>query len=141
MSNFSQDQGNQGIARPACRMREQANPQIDAEIAEKGHLWMETRKLNAMSWQTWKTRIAREWLWFIFTVAGSSLLWYLVSCFFTEFWETQKIILLRLLSPEGGCVIKGRFEVIACLDVLTLMFVYILRFTAWSKRQIKYGMK
>ena len=100
-----------------------------------------SRKLNAMSWQTWKTRIAREWLWFIFTVAGSSLLWYLVYCFFTEFWESLKIILLRLLSPEGGCVIKGRFEVIACLDVLSLMFVYILRFTAWSKRQIKYGMK
>jgi len=99
------------------------------------HFWMETRKLNAMSWQTWKTRIAREWLWFIFTVAGSSLLWYLVSCFFTEFWESLKIILLRLLSPEGGCVIKGRYEVIACLDVLSLMFVYILRFTAWSKRQ------
>ena len=102
---------------------------------------METRKLNTMSWERWKTRIAREWLWFIFTVAGSSLLWYLVSCFFTEFWETLKIILLRLLSPEGGCVIKGRFEVIACLDVLSLMFVYILRFTAWSKRQIRYGMK
>jgi len=43
MSNFSQDQGNQGIVRPAYRMREQANPQIDADIAEKGHLWMETR--------------------------------------------------------------------------------------------------
>jgi hypothetical protein len=43
MSNFSQDQGKQGIARSACRMREQANPQIDADIAEKGHLWMETR--------------------------------------------------------------------------------------------------
>ena len=102
---------------------------------------MDTRKLNAMSRQRWKARIAREWLWFIFTVAGSSLLWYLVSCFFTEFWEILKISLLRLLSPEGGYVIKGRFEVIACLDVLTLMFVYILRFTAWSKRQIKYGMK
>ena len=98
---------------------------------------MDTRKLSAMIWQKWKTRIAREWLWFIFTVAGSSILWYLVSCFFTEFWETLKIIMLRLLSPEGGWVIKGRFEVIAGLDVLTLMFVYILRFTAWSKRQIK----
>ena len=41
MSNFSQDQGDQGIARPAY-MREQADPQIDADIAEKGHLWMET---------------------------------------------------------------------------------------------------
>jgi hypothetical protein len=44
MCNFSQDQENQGIARPACRMREQANPQIDADIAEKGHLWMETNE-------------------------------------------------------------------------------------------------
>jgi hypothetical protein len=43
MINFSQDQGSQGIARPACMMREQANPQIDADIVEKGHLWMETR--------------------------------------------------------------------------------------------------
>jgi len=42
MSNFSQDQENQGIARPACRRREQVTPQIDADIAEKGHLWMET---------------------------------------------------------------------------------------------------
>jgi hypothetical protein len=32
---------NQGIVRPAY-MREQANPQIDADIAEKGHFWMET---------------------------------------------------------------------------------------------------
>jgi hypothetical protein len=39
----AQDQGSQGIARPACMMREQANPQIDADIVEKGHLWMETR--------------------------------------------------------------------------------------------------
>jgi hypothetical protein len=38
----AQDQGNQGIVRPACRRREQANPQIDEDIAEKGHLWMET---------------------------------------------------------------------------------------------------
>ena len=42
MSNFSQDQGNQGIARPAYSRREQANSQIDADIAEKGYLWMET---------------------------------------------------------------------------------------------------
>jgi len=35
MSNFLQDQGNQGIARPVYR-REQANPQIDAEIAASG---------------------------------------------------------------------------------------------------------
>jgi hypothetical protein len=41
MSNFSQDQGKQGVARPAF-WREQANPQIDADIAEKGHLWMKT---------------------------------------------------------------------------------------------------
>jgi len=66
MSNFSQGQGqicriadldsyqaarkgeghgcpesNQGITRPAPR-REQVIPQIDAEIAEKGHFWMET---------------------------------------------------------------------------------------------------
>jgi hypothetical protein len=44
MRNFSQDQGNQGIARPAYRRREQANPQIDADIAEKGHFWLETKK-------------------------------------------------------------------------------------------------
>ena len=54
MSNFSQGQGNQGIMRPAPR-REQVIPQIDpreigsafhgagAEIAEKGHFWMETK--------------------------------------------------------------------------------------------------
>jgi len=41
MSNFSQGQGNQGIARPAPR-REQVIPKIDAEIAEKCHFWMET---------------------------------------------------------------------------------------------------
>ena len=66
MSNFSQGQGqfcriaefdncqvarkgeghgcpesNQGIPRPALR-REQVIPQIAAEIAEKGHFWMET---------------------------------------------------------------------------------------------------
>jgi hypothetical protein len=53
MSNFSQGQVNQGIPRPALR-REQVIPQIDpretgfafhgagAEIAEKGHFWMET---------------------------------------------------------------------------------------------------
>jgi hypothetical protein len=66
MSNFSQGQGqicriadldsyqaarkgeghggpesNQGTPRPALR-REQVISQIDAEIAEKGHLWMET---------------------------------------------------------------------------------------------------
>jgi hypothetical protein len=53
MSNFLQGQGNQGIPRPALR-REQVIPQIDpgeigaafyrpgAEIAEKGHFWMET---------------------------------------------------------------------------------------------------
>ena len=41
MCNFSQDQGNQGIPRPALR-REQVIPQIDAEIAENDHFWMET---------------------------------------------------------------------------------------------------
>jgi hypothetical protein len=42
MSNFSQGQDNQGITRPAPR-REQMIPQIGAEIAEKGHFWMETK--------------------------------------------------------------------------------------------------
>jgi hypothetical protein len=65
MSNFSQGQGNQGTLRPALR-REQVIPQIDpreigyafhpsttvptygagragAEIAEKGHFWMENK--------------------------------------------------------------------------------------------------
>jgi hypothetical protein len=41
MSNFLQDQGNQEITRPAPG-REQVIPQIDAEIVEKGHFWMET---------------------------------------------------------------------------------------------------
>ena len=41
MSNFLHGQGNQGITRPAPR-REQVIPKIDAEIAEKGHFWMET---------------------------------------------------------------------------------------------------
>ena len=69
MSNFSQGQGqfrgiaeldgwiaarkgeehgrpesNQEPPRPALR-REQVIPQIDAEIAEKGHFWMETNEL------------------------------------------------------------------------------------------------
>jgi hypothetical protein len=52
-----------------------------------------------------------------------------------------KISLLRLLSPEGGVVIRSRFEVIAYLDVLTLVFVYILRITSWCKKQIRSGMK
>jgi len=38
MRIFTQDQG---IMRPALR-REQIIPQIDAEIAKKGHFWMET---------------------------------------------------------------------------------------------------
>jgi len=38
----SQGQGNQGIMRPVGFGREQIIPQIDAEIAEKGHFWMET---------------------------------------------------------------------------------------------------
>jgi hypothetical protein len=41
MGNFSQSQGNQGIARPALQ-REQVIPQIHAEIAEKGLFWMVT---------------------------------------------------------------------------------------------------
>jgi len=41
MSNFSQDQENQGVGRPA-HGREQLSPPIDAEIAEKGHFWMDT---------------------------------------------------------------------------------------------------
>jgi len=53
ISNFLQCQGNQEITRPALR-REQVIPQIDpreigstfhgagAEIAKKGHFWMET---------------------------------------------------------------------------------------------------
>jgi len=43
MSGFSQGQGNQGIARSRAQLYvAQAIPKIDAEIAEKGHLWMET---------------------------------------------------------------------------------------------------
>jgi len=54
MSNFSQGQDNRGTPRPALR-REQVIPQIGpreicaafhgagAEIAEKGHFWMETK--------------------------------------------------------------------------------------------------
>jgi len=92
-----------------------------------------------MGWQKWKTRIAREWLWFFFTVIGSSLLWYLVSYFFPEFWTSVKVSLLRLLSPKGGVVIKSRAEVILFLDVLTIVFIYILRFTGWAKKQVRFG--
>jgi hypothetical protein len=43
MIHFSQDQGNQGIARRRTESyAAQGIPQIDAEIAEKGHFWMET---------------------------------------------------------------------------------------------------
>jgi len=42
MSSFLQDQENQGIARRRTEVRRTTIPQIDAEIAEKGHLWMET---------------------------------------------------------------------------------------------------
>ena len=43
MSNFSQGQGNQGIMRRrTIWYAAQLIPQIDAEIAEKGHFWMET---------------------------------------------------------------------------------------------------
>ena len=42
MSNFLQGQGNQEIARRrAFRYVAQEIAQIDVEIAEKGHLWME----------------------------------------------------------------------------------------------------
>jgi hypothetical protein len=41
MRNFLLDNENQGIARPACG-REQEIVNIDAEIAENIHFWMET---------------------------------------------------------------------------------------------------
>ena len=48
MSNFLQVQGNQGIARRRTRVRRTSDSAdchvfsvIDAEITEKGHLWME----------------------------------------------------------------------------------------------------
>jgi hypothetical protein len=52
MRNFSQGQENQGIARRRTFWYvAQAIPQIDAEIAEKGHLWMETILLtDAAKW-------------------------------------------------------------------------------------------
>jgi hypothetical protein len=106
---------------------------------------MDTNKLtdhkghSPMNWQKCKTRIAREWLWLFITVLSSSLLWYLVSSFFPEFWTSLSITLLRLLSPEGGSLIKNRAEVIVYLDILTIVFVYVLRFTAWAKRQVKFG--
>jgi hypothetical protein len=49
MCNFLQVQGNQGIARRRTRVRRTSDSAdlsafgvFDAEIAEKGHLWMET---------------------------------------------------------------------------------------------------
>jgi hypothetical protein len=43
MSSFSQGQGNQGIPRRRTNWyAAQGIPQIDAEIAEKGHFWMKT---------------------------------------------------------------------------------------------------
>jgi hypothetical protein len=49
MSNFSQGQENQGIARRRTEVCRTSDPAdfvslwlIDAEIEEKGHLWMET---------------------------------------------------------------------------------------------------
>jgi hypothetical protein len=43
MCNFLQVQGNQGIVRRQTVLyAAQAIPPIDAEIAEKGHLWTET---------------------------------------------------------------------------------------------------
>ena len=85
----------------------------------------------------WKTKLKRECLWFVVTILGSSLLWYLVSCIFPEFWGHLKTSLIRLLSFDSGDAIRGRFEVIVYMDVLTLMFVYTLRFTSWAKRLVK----
>ncbi len=85
--------------------------------------------------------MTRECLWFIFTITGSSLLWYLVSCIFPEFWGSLKTSLIHLLSFDSGDAIKGRFQVIVYMDVLTVMFVYILRFTSWAKTLVKAGMK
>jgi hypothetical protein len=44
MSNFLQDQGNQGVGPEAyIWYAAQLTPQIDAEIVKKGHFWMDTR--------------------------------------------------------------------------------------------------
>ncbi len=85
--------------------------------------------------------MTRECLWFVFSILGSSLLWYLVALVFPELWTSLKKSLSCLLSFESGDVMKTRFKVIACMDVVTIMFIYILRFTAWSKSLIKSTVK
>ncbi len=44
MSDFLQDQGNQRIARRLTRVSRTRDSADYAEIAEKGHLWMETNQ-------------------------------------------------------------------------------------------------
>ncbi len=94
-----------------------------------------------MSWQKWKVRLAREWLWLFFSIIGSSLLWYLVSCFYTEVWDALTRSILRLISPEGGRIIKSSYEIMAYMDAITIIFVYVLRLTAFVKRLMKSKIK
>jgi len=94
-----------------------------------------------MDQNKWKKRMTRECLWFVFSVLGSSLLWYLVSFIFPDFWESLNTSRLCLLSPADNGITENRFEVIAYMDVLTIMFVYILRFTSWAKMLVKAGIK
>ncbi len=83
----------------------------------------------------------RECLWFVVSILGSSLLWYLVASLFPEFLTSFKKSLSCLIPSESGGIMKSRFEVIACMDVLTIMVIYILRFTSWSKRLVKSTIK
>jgi hypothetical protein len=44
MRIFSQDQGKQGLTEGVLLYAAQGSPRFDAEIAEKGHLWVETKE-------------------------------------------------------------------------------------------------
>lgn len=71
---------------------------------------------------SWKRKVAKEWLWFICTFAGALL-------FAIIFGET--ICKALYLGVEEGLLVL----------VVPIAFVYFIRLTVWSIKQLRKGEK
>ena len=77
----------------------------------------------------WKKKVAKEWLWFICTVAGVLLSWSIFSLIMDisvkDYWE-------GLLKTH-----KRGYTEPQIATVVPIAFVYFIRLTIWAMRQVK----
>ena len=80
----------------------------------------------------WKRKIAKEWLWFVFTIVGGFLFWSIIFAFFLprasvlgDYWEP-------LFSSSNSY-----HDVALFFTLVPILLTYFIRISIWAIKELR----